>query len=51
MRGRVSYVSPAIDAASGLVEVRISFQNPGWRIPPGVKASVNLHDPEGAAVR
>jgi RND family efflux transporter MFP subunit len=51
IRGRVSYVSPAIDAASGLVEVRVSFQNPGWRVPPGVKASVNLHDPEVTTTR
>lgn len=51
LRGRVSYVSPAIDAASGLIEVRVSFQNPGWRVPPGVKASVNLHDPEAGSIR
>lgn len=51
MRGRVSYISPAIDAASGLVELRVSFQNPGWRIPPGVKAAVNLQDPEAMPTR
>ena len=44
VRGRVSFVSPAIDAASGLVELRVTFQNPGWRIPPGVKGAVTLDE-------
>lgn len=40
--GQVSFVSPAVDAASGLVEVRVRFANPGGRIPPGIKGSVRV---------
>jgi RND family efflux transporter MFP subunit len=43
-RGRVTYISPAMDPASGLIELRVTLANPGWRIPPGVKASVYLED-------
>jgi len=44
VRGRISYLSPGVDAASGLVEMRVTFQNPGWRVPPGVKGSVTLDE-------
>jgi len=44
VRGRLSYVSPAIDPASGLVEIRVTFQNPGWRVPPGVKGQITLDE-------
>lgn len=44
VKGRISYLSPGVDAASGLVEMRVMFQNPGWRVPPGVKASVTLDE-------
>jgi RND family efflux transporter MFP subunit len=47
VRGRLSFISPATDPASGLTELRVSFQNPGWRVPPGVKGSVVLEDAEG----
>ena len=40
--GQVSFVSPAVDAASGLVEVRVRFANPGGRIPPGITGSVRV---------
>jgi len=46
VKGRRSFMSPATDPASGLTELRVSFPNPGWRIPPGVKGSVILHDTE-----
>jgi RND family efflux transporter MFP subunit len=46
VKGRLSFISPATDPASGLTELRVSFQNPGWRVPPGVKGSVMLDDPE-----
>jgi multidrug resistance efflux pump len=44
VRGRVSYLSPGIDAASGLVEIRVTFQNPGWRVPPGVKGLITVDE-------
>lgn len=40
--GRVSFVSPVADAASGLVEVRIAFDDPESRFRPGLKAVVEL---------
>jgi RND family efflux transporter MFP subunit len=46
VKGRLSFVSPATDPASGLTELRVSFQNTGWRVPPGVKASIVLNDAE-----
>ena len=36
--GRVTFVSPVVDAASSLVEVRVQFPNADRRIRPGVKA-------------
>jgi len=44
VKGRLSFVSPATDPASGLTELRVSFQNTGWRVPPGVKAFIVLND-------
>jgi RND family efflux transporter MFP subunit len=46
VKGRLSFVSPATDPASGLTELRVSFQNTGWRVPPGVKAFIVLNDAE-----
>ena len=40
--GKVSYVSSVADAASGLVEVRVTFPNPGLRIRPGIKGMLEL---------
>lgn len=40
--GKLSSIAPAVDAASGLVELRVAFANPGGRVPPGVKAQVSL---------
>jgi multidrug efflux pump subunit AcrA (membrane-fusion protein) len=44
VKGRLSFISPATDPASGLTELRVSFQNPGWRVPPGVKGAIVLTD-------
>jgi RND family efflux transporter MFP subunit len=43
--GRVTFVSPVIDAASSLVEVRVQFPNADRRIRPGVKGRLRV---EGA---
>lgn len=43
--GTVGFISPAIDAASGLVEIRVRFANPGGRIPPGVKGMARIEGP------
>lgn len=44
--GKVSFVAPVVDAASGLVEVRVQLPNAERRIRPGVKARLRV---EGAA--
>ncbi|MBI3349186.1 MAG: efflux RND transporter periplasmic adaptor subunit [Burkholderiales bacterium] len=42
VNGNVSFISPATDAASGLVEVRVRFTNPAGRIAPGSKGILKL---------
>lgn len=43
--GRVTFISPVADPASGLVEVKITFANPQLAIKPGIKASIELQSP------
>ena len=40
--GTVFFISPVTDAASGLVEVRLRFNNPGGKIAAGSKGIVKL---------
>ncbi|RYY60940.1 MAG: efflux RND transporter periplasmic adaptor subunit, partial [Comamonadaceae bacterium] len=40
--GRLTFISPVADPASGLVEVRANVANPGGRLRPGSKAMVRL---------
>lgn len=40
--GKVSFVSPVADAASGLVEVRLRFDNAQGDLRPGTKATVRI---------
>lgn len=42
LQGRVGFLSPVADAASGLVEVRITLPNSERRIRPGVKGRIQL---------
>lgn len=42
VQGQLETVAPLVDAASGLVELRVQLANPGGRIPPGIKAQVTL---------
>ena len=42
-KAEYSFVSPAADPSSGLVEARISFDNSRLRIRPGVKGSVDIN--------
>jgi multidrug efflux pump subunit AcrA (membrane-fusion protein) len=44
--GRVTFVSPVMDAGSSLVEVRVQIQNADRRIRPGVKGRLRV---EGAS--
>ena len=40
--GKVSFISPVVDSASGLQEVKALFDNPGDRFYPGVSGSLIL---------
>jgi RND family efflux transporter MFP subunit len=44
VQGRVIFVSPVIDPASGLREIKIELIKPGAQVRPGVPASLNLGD-------
>jgi RND family efflux transporter MFP subunit len=40
--GQIKFVSPVADAASGLVQVEVSFNNPGQRIKTGIKGMIEI---------
>lgn len=42
VRGAVEYVSPVADPASGLLEVKVLFDNPDGRIRPGLSGTLLL---------
>lgn len=42
VQGQVSFISPSVDASSGLTALRVRFANPGGRIPPGIKGLVSI---------
>lgn len=41
--GRVTFVSPVADPASGLVQIEITFSNPKRSIKPGIKGSIEIN--------
>ena len=38
--GIVTFISPVVDPGSSLVEIRATFDNPDWKVRPGVKGRV-----------
>ena len=40
--GRITFISPVADPASGLVQLRITFANPQLAIKPGIKGSIQI---------
>ncbi len=42
-KGTVSFLSPAADPASGLIEARITFDNSKAHVRPGIKAGVEVN--------
>ncbi len=40
--GTVSFISPVVDPASGLVKVKVMFENPDGKIRPGLTAKMRL---------
>lgn len=49
VNGAVGYVSPVVDPASGLVEVRVVFSNASGEIRPGIAGEVRFPDAGGDA--
>ena len=43
-KGAVVFVSPVVDPASGLLEVKIEFDNPDGSVRPGVAGSLILRN-------
>jgi RND family efflux transporter MFP subunit len=44
LEGKLSFVSPVIDPASGLREVKAEFENAGGRVAPGVTATLVVEE-------
>lgn len=44
-QGVISFISPEVDSASGLREVRALFENPDRVIPPGISGKLYLRPP------
>jgi RND family efflux transporter MFP subunit len=44
LEGRVTFVSPVVDPASGLLRVRLVFENPDGRVRPGVPGKLLLEE-------
>lgn len=44
--GIIEYISPVVDPSSGLREVKVTFDNPGNKIRPGVTAVMVLGNPD-----
>ena len=40
--GRVTFISPVADPASGLVEIKVTFTNPQLTIKPGIKGHIEI---------
>jgi multidrug efflux pump subunit AcrA (membrane-fusion protein) len=41
--GRISFVSPVADPASGLVQVEVTFSNLKYAVKPGIKGMIELN--------
>ena len=44
MVGTISFVSPVVDPASGLLKVKVVFENPDGKIRPGVSGRMSLKE-------
>lgn len=42
IKGRLSYIAPVADAASGLVELRVMFDNPRGQVRPGASGRLSI---------
>ena len=44
IQGTISFVSPVVDAASGLMKIKVIFDNPEARVRPGVAGKLTFED-------
>jgi RND family efflux transporter MFP subunit len=51
VQGKISYISPVVDPASGLMKVKAAFDNPDAKIRPGVAGKMLLTDTRSADQR
>lgn len=51
LQGTISFVSPVVDAASGLMKVKAIVENPEGRIRPGVAGKLTFQEPANASAR
>jgi RND family efflux transporter MFP subunit len=51
IQGTISFVSPVVDAASGLMKIKVIFDNPEARVRPGVAGKLTFEDLTHASAR
>jgi RND family efflux transporter MFP subunit len=51
LEGVVSYVAPVVDPASGLMKVKVIFENPDGKIRPGVAGKMSFQENTNASAR
>lgn len=49
--GRITFVSPVADPASGLVQVEMTFNNPKYAVKPGTQGTIDIRTPSAAALK
>jgi len=42
LTGRIDFIDPRVDAASGYQRVKVLLENPGRKILPGTRGSIRL---------
>ncbi len=50
-QGNISFVSPVVDAASGLMKVKVIFENPDGKIRPGVAGKMTFEEAANVSAR
>jgi len=48
IEGKLTYISPVVDPASGLMKLKVLFENPNGQIRPGAAGQLILESPQNA---
>ena len=51
VQGNISFVSPVVDPASGLMKVKATFENPEGKVRPGVAGRMTFQETANASAR